>query len=324
MFLSKIQYFLKVPWKGVDPGVPYEVICACGQVVKGLRKSRHQVVPCPGCGQGVFVLPFSPLPPVAQADKQIKGTQSATKPRALPPWKKPVVAAAITLAAMILILLITLSSKRATSSLPGPKAISQRMTAGKKFLSQGKFHEAVKELEEALALRACYPEFLSASERKDLTQLHRQASLLADLLSQSLEEILFQASAEADEQEWQALFADRYKGKAIVFFAEVRRDVQANYLLDYDFFVGEKRAHVELGNIQMLRTLPMDRPQRLLFGARLASVGPEAGGTWVIRFEPDSGVLLTDPGAVAACYSRPLEGLDEVLQRQAAWIAELP
>ena len=108
------------------------------------------------------------------------------------------------------------------------------------------------------------------------------------------------------------------------FFAEVRRDAQRNYRLDYDFFVREKRAAVELGSLQLLHTLPLGRPQRLLFGVRLASVALEPGGNWVIRFDPDSGVLLTDPGAVAACYSRPLDGLEEVLQRQAAWIAELP
>jgi hypothetical protein len=235
-------------------------------------------------------------------------------------------AAAITFGAMILIFaaLFAFSPKEGASAIPGPSAISQRINAGKQFLAQGKFHEAVKLLEEALTLREKYPGFLSGAERKELSQLYRQAALLVDVLSQSLEEILFQAAAEGDDQEWQSLFADRYKGKAVVFFAEVRRDGQANYQLDYDVFVREKRATVELGNVRLLRALRLDRPQRLLFGVRLASVGLEAGGTWVIRFEPDSGVLLTDLGAVAACYSRPLDGLDEVLQRQAAWIAEMP
>jgi hypothetical protein len=321
MFLSKIQDFLKVTWKGNEPVAPYEVVCECGRVVKGLRKSRHQVVPCPGCGRSVFVLPFSPLPPITSADDPTKGTPPSFERRLFRHWKKPLGATAVALVAIVFIVFLALSHRRQN---PGPQAINQRMNAGKQLLAQGKFHEAVRELDAAFRLRERYPDSLSAPERRDLVQLHRQATLLVDLLSQSLESILFQASEELDEQEWQALFGDRYKGRAVVFFAEVRRDAHANYQLDYDFFIQDRRAIVELGNIQLLRALPLDRPQRLLFGARLASVGSEAGGTWVIRFEPDSGVLLTDPGAVAACYSRPLEGVDEVLQRQSAWIAEMP
>src|SRR5260370_42281357 len=41
--------------------VSYDVLCSCGQSLRGARQRRHQVVPCPGCGRGVFVLPESPL-----------------------------------------------------------------------------------------------------------------------------------------------------------------------------------------------------------------------------------------------------------------------
>jgi len=104
-------------------------------------------------------------------------------------------AAAITFGAMILIFaaLFAFSPKEGASAIPGPSAISQRINAGKQFLAQGKFHEAVKLLEEALTLREKYPGFLSGAERKELSQLCRQAALLVDVLSQSLEEILFQA-----------------------------------------------------------------------------------------------------------------------------------
>ena len=63
-----------------------------------------------------------------------------------------------------------------------------------------------------------------------------------------------------------------------------------------------------------------DRPRRLLFGARLASVDRE-GGAWVVRFERASGVLLTDEGAVAACGLPPLDTeLREVLRQQDLWL----
>ena len=45
----------------------------------------------------------------------------------------------------------------------------------------------------------------------------------------------------------------------------------------------------------------------------------------VIRFEPDSGVLLTDPEATAACWPMPLErDVLRTLQRQDEWLRDLP
>jgi hypothetical protein len=63
----------------------------------------------------------------------------------------------------------------------------------------------------------------------------------------------------------------------------------------------------------------------VLFGARLAGCFREAGGGWVIHFEPESGVLLTDPGAAASCCPAPPgRELEEVLRRQEEWLSDLP
>jgi hypothetical protein len=66
----------------------------------------------------------------------------------------------------------------------------------------------------------------------------------------------------------------------------------------------------------------------MLFGARLAGLEREergGHGLWVIRLDPDSGVLLTDEDAAGACCPRPLDdGLRAVLRRQADWAAALP
>jgi hypothetical protein len=67
--------------------------------------------------------------------------------------------------------------------------------------------------------------------------------------------------------------------------------------------------------------LPLEEPTRLLFGARLARVRRDTPSSWEVRFEPDSGVLLTDPGAAAVCC--PFLGeaeLRALLQRQAGWL----
>jgi hypothetical protein len=154
--------------------------------------------------------------------------------------------------------------------------------------------------------------------------MHREAGLFVDLLSDSVEEILMQAAAEHDDREWQAVFADRYRGKSLIFLAGIHRDSSNRWVLDYDVFVGDRRARIDWENLQLLRSLPLNGSERLLLGVRLANVEPEAGASWLVRLQPDSGVLLTDGDALATVYSRPPEGIDEVLKRQAAWVAEMP
>jgi len=221
-------------------------------------------------------------------------------------------------------LILHFSKNRNSSSDVDPTSVNEHFAAGKKLLGQGQFHEAGRELDEALALHQQYPGSLSGGDRKRLVQMLREAHLFLDLLSEPLEDVLLQAAAEHDDREWRAVFADRYRGKSAIFFAGVRRDSSNDWVLDYDLFVRDKRARIDWENLQLLHHLPLDQSQRLLLGVRLASVEPEAGGTWIIRLQPDSGVLLTDADAFASISSRRLEGVDEVLKRQAAWVAEMP
>jgi len=217
-----------------------------------------------------------------------------------------------------------LSKTNNSNSSRDSRTAAQHFTDGAKLLSQGRFHEAITELDEALALREKQPDALSAADRKSLTQAHREAHLYADLLNESVEDILFQAAAEPDDQEWQAAFADRYKGKGVIFFAGIRRDVSDRWVLDYDVFVRNKPARIDWENLQLLRDLHLNQPHRLLLGVRLANIEPEIGGTWVVRLEPGSGVLITNAEAIGKVSSRPPEGLEEVLKRQAGWVAEMP
>src|SRR5205807_1443510 len=130
-------------------------------------------------------------------------------------------------------------------------------------------------------------------------QVYRQAALLADLLAEPLEDVLRHAAG-VREAEWRADFRRRYQGRAVVFDTDVRRTADG-YRLGYVLRAGDEEAHLDVGGLTVLRGLPLDQPQRLLFGVRLAAVGREAPGGWVVRFEPDSGVLLTDAAAAAAC-----------------------
>jgi hypothetical protein len=109
-----------------------------------------------------------------------------------------------------------------------------------------------------------------------------------------------------------------------VFDAEVRRDATGEYQLDWYFDppAGE-RVRLEIGDLTLLHNLPLSEPRRLLFGARLSSIAREQNGVWVVRFEPASGVLLTDPRAIAAASNAPIdEPLLELLGQQRQWLEQ--
>jgi hypothetical protein len=210
-----------------------------------------------------------------------------------------------------------------------PKTIGQHIDAGRAALGHGDFLLAARELEAAKAIRALNPVLLSAAEARELTQLHRQAALLASWLSEqsdSLGAILEDAADKfhKNEQEWRRVFEKRYRGRAIVFDAEIKRDDAGHFQISYVVFVRGRQARLDLTDLQLLKSLPLQEPQRLLFGLRLADLHLEPEGVWVIRFEPDSGVLLTDLGAAAACCLQPEEELKELVERQAEWLASRP
>lgn len=313
--------------------VPFEIVCPCGHVTTGIRRTEPQVLACASCAEILFVLPLSRLSPVlSEAELAQRSTwpkRLRAKLRRLGPWQQALLAGGITLLSVVLILYITLRS-----SFPGvnsvendPAALARHLETGRGALSQGKVHLAQRELSDAVALARHFPAALTMSERRQLTQLHRQAALLAELLAEPLEDILRRAAdlTDLDEHEWQAAFRARYRGRAIIIEDEVRRDSGGQYRLPgYKVLVRGKPALLELGDLQLLHKLPLENPQRLLLGARLASIERAPGGAWTVRFQPDSGVLLTDFGAAAICSSLPPAELRVILERQAAWLAELP
>jgi hypothetical protein len=300
-------------------GVGYEVSCPCGQGVRGERRQRHQVVACPGCGRKVFVLPQSPWPGVRE---------EAPLPRRarLRAWRTPLVAGLLCLAlvsAGFLLLLPRLRKPSPEAPQADPRAlVLAEMEAGRRALGQGKFHLALRDLNWAVARRDGNPGLLSGAQNRDLNQLQRQADLLARLSTHPLEDVLRQASLVRDPEEWQARFRD-HRGKTVVFDDVVGRDGDGRPALSFhEVRINDEVARLALEDLTLLEQLPLDPPRRLLFGARLARVGREAGGGWVVRFAPDSAVLLTDPGAAAACC--PLDAdLREVLGRQKRWLDEL-
>ena len=195
------------------------------------------------------------------------------------------------------------------------------LEAGEQQLREGNIHLSLKKLNAALATDARHADALNREERHRLEQLRRQTDLLARLLDQPLEEIVRQAMQHRSDEEWREKFAD-YRGRTVVFDDVLRRDAQGRPVLGfYVVRVADVEARVALEDLTLLRELPLDPPRRWLFGARLANCRREEGGIWILRFEPDSVVLLSDENVAAACCPLPLEeGLLAVLKRQDEWL----
>jgi hypothetical protein len=281
-------------------------------VVQGARQRRHQIVRCRACGQSLFILALSPLPPPDGSVEQAGPGQPLVSP-----WRRPLRAALATLTIVILIfaLLFLLLPPRPSAS---PEEVREHIATGQEQLARGEFHNALEEFDVAQRQARANPGALTPAEERQLQQWRRQARLLASLLRESLGEIL---ASRSDDKEWQDRFDEQYKSRAVVFDAEVHRDGEGQYHLDWELLAGAEPAKLEIGDLTMLKELPLDEPKRLLFGARLGKVAREHKGVWVVRFEPDSGVLFTDQQAAAACC--PMDDkLLEVLKRQREWLKQ--
>jgi hypothetical protein len=298
---------------------PFEVVCACGRAVRGQRRSRHQVVPCPNCGEALFILPRGAWGPGGKVTPTAPASGAAR--RLL--WRLGLAAlAAAVLGTLVLYLTLgRFLSRRPTESAAGPPPIRERFESGRQALAAGHFRRARHFFDEAQGMRQQAPEGLTADEFRELPRLQRQAELLSALMALSLQEVLHQGRRVHDDQEWETLFAEQYRGRSVVFDDVVRRNAAGwAELAVLRVLDDNEPARLALEDLTLWQRVPLDPPPRLLFGARLSRMGREEGGAWVVRFEPDSGVLLTDPGAAAAVCPAPLSAeLREVLRRQTEW-----
>jgi hypothetical protein len=295
--------------------VPFRIRCTCGQIVTGSRRPRFQVVRCPKCGAELFVLPLSPLPLVAGA-----AAVSAVAPPGSRPRRRRLLAVGLGLVLLFgvaaLIAVLWHSPREQSESRqqqPANAGRTTRLKEAEQLLARGLFHEALTVCEDT------DPASLSAADRRTLLQVRRQAALLADFSAESLEAILRHAASLPDA-EWQATFHTRYQGKALVLDTEVVRDAEGHYHQGWRLLLPNDEAHLDLTSLKLLEALPLQEAHRLIFGARLGRIRREPPGAWVIRFEPDSGVLLTDPEAAAHCCAALTDAESQaVLRRQRTW-----
>ncbi len=298
---------------------PFHVHCSCDHLLQGTRGPRYQVLYCPSCSKPVFILAHSPYLDTPQRlphAEDAAGWHSHI-PTFINTWKLPLITGAATLVVLLLLLwqlLGTLSRKAS------PAQLKAHWDQGSRALEEGSFHKALDELRSAARERARGPGILSPEDNRRLDELLAEAELLDRLLVESLGEILRQAMATRSE-EWQRHFERDYLGRSILFDGELRLGNAG--LPELPFHVveaGGETARVALEELQLLKMLPLTETQRMIFGARLRWLGRDKQGSWVVEFEPDSGVLITDPSLLASWRPTLVDAATRgVLQRQAGW-----
>lgn len=293
----------------------YELPCRCGRSLCGQRQPARQIVACSGCGRKHLIFPRSPWL-VSQSATTVQPIRHVKLSRLL--------LTAIVGGALAMGLIFLLVRPYLRRSLAPTDAAADRqalLDAGERELREGNVHLALRELNAALSRHDRATGALSRAEQQRLEQMRRQSDLLAHLLDLPLEDIVHQAMQHRREEEWRAKFED-YRGRTVIFDDIVRLDGHGRPTLGvYLLRVGDIEARVALEDLTLVRQFPLDPPRRWLFGARLASCRREDGGIWVIRFEPDSTVLLTDAIAASICCLLPLDAeLLAVLRRQKEWL----
>jgi hypothetical protein len=277
--------------------VPFAVSCACGHTLTGRRRREHQVLRCPACGADVFILPRSPLPAVHDA----QGTSAPPVRRASP--------ARLALAAGCVLLALAGTYWACVSFLWPQRHASAALTPGqaehlaRQHWDQAREHIALGHFALALghlnAVDDLQRQFQTAwIDPHRLARQRREIALYVDLLHDSLEELLAEA-ADLPDPEWEQQFRKRYQGKAVLFDDLVTRRADGTIHGQYDLHAAGQAGTLDFSNLPFFHTLKPGLPQRVLFGARLKSIGRTGPGSWLVQFWPDSLVLLTDPEALA-------------------------
>lgn len=69
---------------------PFQIVCYCGQEHQGIRRQKHQVISCKGCGSHLFVLPRDVYPPPRESKRNtLAATPDAPPPAVTAPGGTP-------------------------------------------------------------------------------------------------------------------------------------------------------------------------------------------------------------------------------------------
>lgn len=306
------------------PFAAYEIVCTCGQVCRGHRRARHQVIRCIVCKRLLFILPVSPLPRVVPP-----GGDSVIAHRPPAPsrwWLGPVAIVGLTLSFLAVavacwISFYVLSSRPVDAPRASLPEIESQVAQGRNSMADGNYAEAADVLSKAQANLARQPNLMAPADRRRLTQLHRQAAILADWPREPLDKILAR-TLPLNDDEWRAVAAS-YRGKSTVLDLIIRRDASRQYQVNFPRPMAVARLRLELHNQKLLDSLPLDAPQRVIFSVRIADIRREDQNGFSARFDPDSAVLLTDVSA-NTLTDIPEPTFRALMEQQQNWAADLP
>jgi hypothetical protein len=174
----------------------------------------------------------------------------------------------------------------------------------------------------ARAARAVRVLGIEGAEARQILQTAAELDVLDDWIDKPLDDVLADATALTTEQ-WARQFAALYQGRSVVIDTPLLPpdpdDLTATgYRLDLTIFAGTEPVRWDLSNFKLVEKLAVERPTRLLFGARIEAIAPEPAGEpdapprWSIRFQPASGVLMTSAEALEAA-GWPIDGATKAL-----------
>lgn len=298
------------------PPLPYRVQCACGRTHVGTRGEEAIVVVCPKCAAKTLIFPGSPL---AKLRGPLPGLPVETRPNRLMRWRRPLVAGGIALIVVVASLVMLLNSQwfrsSDTSEAAREEQRRQHTTAGNRALADADFPKAAAEFH--LARQALSPETMS-SEARWLRQIEAETAVMADLSTETLEDVLLLAKGLSDRA-WRDLFQSRYRNKAFIFDAEVQSAGAGVFRLDYIGLVAGQPMRIEIHDSRTLRTLPVEWPARLILGLRLAETKRDARGRWLVLADPEAVVLFTN----SDCFRTSSIAIDSEFEDVLRWQARL-
>lgn len=293
------------------PALPaFAIRCICGERIQGVREADYQVVSCPRCGNGVFVLPASPLPTLAPSPARGRGRKrkrsaesdpsgvgwgdrlaglsraAAEGTRRLVPPRRWFSTPRLVIAAVVLLVAGTAYWQVVQARLRSLReSVVPDGRRGLQALADGDLaaaREILARVDQAIRrLGETFP------DGPRFQQAHAELDILDKLLPISLDDALREASLSSSRTD------DAIRGKAIVLDAEVSRDPSGTYRIGYVAFMDGEPVRIDPGPMALFEKLGARGRARLLFGAKLEGLDRQ-GGRWRIRLDPHSGVLLTE------------------------------
>ncbi len=312
-----------------EASAAYRITCRCGRTLQGQRQRDFQRLSCPQCGHVQLIFPDIGLgqlllPQTPQANPR---PTASTLPRIRGWWRQwlLLVLAGILLGGLgwgLRFLMSPLTPQIAQMAQSGP-SLAQLRKQIQQALSRRDLRLAGQRLGQLADQLHRDPSLLSGLERWKVLQQQKEIALANDLLYESLPELL-QTGVEVAPEVWEWRFDQRYRGRSVIFDAQIGRNPMGEYQFDYLLRVNDQDCIIDWERLRLFDALPFGEPRRLIFGFRLETAYVDAFGRWHIEPRSDSGVLITLPELLEDGLVAVDEELHSILQMQDRWLQEIP